>query len=184
MTTSLSVAARNLVAQDTDLLALGLVGGDTGASPLWPVWAWADTPQRRIENSQKCAIVFTEGSPWTSRNEHNTLYFPTLVVDIWADPTRNTDKSVKRYDADDKIKSVARVINRLFHTVNKSVPTGSPAWMGTPGLPRIWGTATEIQDRAGLLIVSSLHASGPNFSDMASNDGGRMGRFIYNIETP
>lgn len=184
MTTRLSVAARNLVIQDTELLALGLLGGDVGATPVWPVWVWADEPQRRIENSQKCAIVFTEGQPWTSRNEHNTAYFPTLVMDIWADPTRNSDRSVKRYDADDKIVTIARSINRLLHTVNNSVPSESPAWMGAPGMPRIWGTADEISTRTGLLVVSSLQSSGPDFNDMANNDGGRMGRYVYNVETP
>ncbi len=182
MSTRLTLAVRNFVVQDPALQALDIMGKDTGADIVWPLWVWADRPQRLIENTQKCGIVFSVGRPWTAPNGHNTMKFPTLVMDIWADPTRNSDGSVKKRDAEAKIEIVADVINKLLHNVNDALPTDAPVWMGVRGITRIWGTASEIMNRTGYFVFSSKQASGPEFSDMANNDGGQMGRYTYQLE--
>lgn len=176
--TELSLAAQRILVQDPRIAASGLVGGDA----TWPSWVFPDVPGARIENSQKCAIVLFEDVPWSDPNPHNFAEFGTLVVDIWADPTRKSDKSVRFSDAQDKIKRVAKIIARNFHLVHPSVPTGAPAYLGAVGMPRIWGTAAQVTARTGLTIVSSVQSGGPEFAPMSNNPEGWRGRYRFNVQ--
>lgn len=173
--TALTYAARNLLAQDTELTAL------LGRSLNWPTWIFADKPFVKIENSQRVLIVITQGDPWAPPNPHNTQTFPLLNVDVWADPTRNADKSVKEYDADDKIEAVVKHLNKHFHTVNVGVPYDAPAYLGTRGMPRIWGTAEQIAEKTGVVVTGSQRLDGPSLSDMRESEGTRMGRMQYGV---
>lgn len=175
----LSLAAQRILVQDPSLLATGLIGVDS----TWTQgWVFPDKPRVLIENTQKCAVVLFEDDPWTDPNPHNRAEFATLVADIWADPTRNADKSVRKEDAEDKIRAVLAVLDRNFHLVHPSVPRGAPAYLGQQGMPRIWGTAAQVAARSGLTIVESKRASGPKMNPMANNPGGYRGRVEYHIQ--
>ena len=177
--TELALSAQRILVQDPRLLASGLIGTDV----TWPPgWVFPDVPGARIENSQKCAIVIFEDAPWTDPNSHNFAEFGTLVVDIWADPTRNTDKSVRRSDAQDKITSVAKIVSRNFHLVHPSVSPTDPTHLGAVGMPRIWGTAAQVAARTGLTIVSSAQSGGPEFAPMVNNFDGWRGRYKFNVQ--
>ncbi len=175
--TTLTYAARNLLAQDTAVTAL------LGRSTKWDTWIFADQPFVKLENTQRVLIVITEQGQWQAPNPHNTARFPRMVVDIWADPTRNEDHSVQKYDADDKIEAVQKVIDRHFHTVNLDVDSQDPAYLGVKGMPRIWGNAEEIEERTGLVVTGSQRLDGPDLSDISNGNGGRMGRLVYGVAT-
>lgn len=173
------LAAQRILVQDPNLLASGLLGSDD----TWDKgWVFPEKPGATIENSQKCAIVITLGSPWTDPNPHNRAEFATLVVDIWADPTRRADKSVRFDDAQDKIVRLTKIVDQSFHIVNNSVPADAPAYLGERRMPRIWGTAQQVLDRTGITIVESSRGSGPEMAPMANNPGGYRGRLTYNVQ--
>lgn len=165
--TTLTLAVRNLLAQDVALKAL------LGRSQSWDTWIFSEEPMGvRIENTQKCLIVITENSNYDSPNEHNTMEFPRLLVDIWADPTRNADRSVKISDARTKVQPILRLVNKHLHTVHPSAPNG---------MPYIWGTAAEISAKTGVIIGGSRFLSGPEFSPVRDSEGSWMGRATYGV---
>ncbi len=168
--TELSLAARNLLAQDAGIKAL------VAKSQSWDTWIFDENPVgSKIENTSKCLIVLWEGDPWTAPNPHNTMTFPTLVVDIWADPTRNADKSIKKFDAKNKIEDIHKLVRAHFHTVDMATPQGTPF---------IWGTASEIASRTGLVVAASQLLSGPSYSPVRDSEGSWMGRYTYGVNVP
>lgn len=167
--TALSMAARNLLAQDADLRPL------LGRSVSWDTWIFSDDPVGvHIENTQKCLIVITENGTHAAPNEHNNARFPKLFVDIWADPTRNADLSVKKKDAKDKIEIILKQINKSLHTVHLSRPAGELI---------IWGTAEQIATKTGVPILGSKFLTGPDYSPVRDSEGSFMGRVTYGVNT-
>lgn len=164
--TTLSLAARNLAAQDPAVTAL------LGSSTNWATWIFSDQPYVTIENKQKVMVVITENGNHSSPNLHNTMRFPRMLVDIWADPTRNSDNSVKTPDAKDKIEAVVKVLNRLFHTVDNS---------DSRGMPLIWGTQAQIASKTGVVVLGSTQLNGPEFSPVSDSNGAWMGRVTYGV---
>jgi len=165
--TRLSLGARNLLAQDPAVRAL--VGHDS----VWTDgWIFDSNIFARIENSQKCAIVLSEVTPYTNKNAHNTMDFATLAVDVWADPTRNADGSMRRDDADEKIEAVIKAAEKHLHTVALSKPGGEF---------HRWGTAAQIADGTAIAILGSTRISGPTFTPIADTEGGVMGRYTYAV---
>lgn len=165
--TQMTLAARNLLAQDTALTPL------LGRSVTWSTWIFEDNPQGvRVENTQKCLIVVGEDRGYTSPNEHNTMRFPRLIIDIWADPTRNEDRSVKVNDAKDKIEAIAKLVNNHFHTVDPGTPQGNI---------RQWGTAEQIAAKTGVYVAGSVRREELSFSPIKDSEGSFMGRLIYGV---
>lgn len=168
--TTLSLAARNMLIQDVTLTAL------LGRSSTWSSWVFDQKPLGvKVEGTSRCLIVVNEGSPWTSPNEHNTMKFPTLLVDIWADPTRNDDKSVKHWDADTKIENIQDELDRLLHLVDPGT---------SHGMPYVWGTAAQVATQTGVVIAGCLRISGPEISPIRDSDGSFMGRLTYGVNRP
>lgn len=168
--TQLTLAIRNLLAQDEDLKAL------LGKSASWDTWIFSEEMIGvKVENTSRCLIVVAEEDTWTSPNEHNTMRFPQVFVDIWADPTRNADKSVRTLDAKDKIEAIQPLIDRHLHLVDGGT---------TEGLPRVWGTAEEIATKTGIVVTGSQRLTGPRFSPIRDSEGSWMGRYTYGINRP
>lgn len=168
--TKLSLAARNLLAQDTDLRAL--VGHDS----VWTDgWIFDQTNQNvTVENSQTCMIVCNEVAPWTASNNYSTQRFPTLRVDIWADPQRNANNSVYIDDTQDKIMAIFYILQKYFHTVDMTYGTGNMIY---------WGTEDEISSMTGVPIFGSQHMSGPSFQPIEDGNGGQMSSFSWGINS-
>ena len=167
--TLLSLAVRNTLAQDTTLKTL------LGKSPSWDTWIFDERPVGvSLEKSSKCWIVVNEESPWTVSNDHNTMTFPTIVIDIWADPTRNTggDKSVRSFDAKTKIKLIEKYVDAHLKTIDMA---------DRYGLPIVWGTAAEIAARTGIVISASQKLSGPDFQPVNDTDGAWMAKYTYGV---
>lgn len=167
MTKDLALAARNTLAADPVIRAL------VGRSTKWPDgWIFSDDIYTTLENKSKCAIVITVSGGQTP-NEHNTVRFPRMTVDVWADPTRNADLSVRVPDAKDKIQTIVEALKKHFHTVNLSDGNG---------MPRIWGTPVEVAARTGVVILGSSQSTEPDFSPIADAEGAWMGRVQYQVQ--
>lgn len=168
--TTLTLAARNYLAQDTGLKNL------LGRSPLWDTWIFDEDPLNvRVENKGTCLIVINEEDQWTSPNQHNTMKFPRLIFDVWADPTRNADRSKKLNDAKSKIEAIQKYLDKHFHRTDPATPEGMPLMLGT---------AEEIAAGTGVVITGSFRLSGPTFSPIRDTDGAFMGQFAYAINQP
>lgn len=169
--TVLSLAAKNLLVQDKELTPL------IGRSQSWGYWIFEDEPTgAKFEKTSKVLIVVSEGDAWAPSNGHNTLWFPTLYVDIWADPTRNANGSVRTPDAKDKIERIARIVDRHFHRVDSA---------DLNGMPIVWGTSEEISAKTGVIVTGSLRGSGNViYSPIRDAEGAWMGRLTYNIIRP
>lgn len=168
--TTLTLAARNYLAQDT------LLRAQLGRSVSWDTWVFDTNPLNvKVEGTSKCLIVVNEDGTWTSPNDHNTMRFPKLNIDVWADPTRNDDKSVRLWDADTKIEAIQKNLDRLLHLVDP----------GTfQGMPMIWGTASQMAAQTGVVIAGCLRLSGPDLTPIRDSDGSFMGRLTYGVNLP
>lgn len=164
--TALSLAARNYLAAQPDVIAL--LGGDT----TWSTWIFEDSPRVLVENSGSVMIVVSEDGGWAGANEYNTARFPRLLIDIWADPTRNPDGSVRKKDAKKKIDAVYKAVDKCLHLVHKSLPGG---------LSIQWGTAEQMAERTGLRIDGSVRSGEPSYDPTFDNEGGYMARVVYNV---
>lgn len=168
--TKLSLAARNTLAKDPAIRAL--VGSDN----LWTDgWVFDSSLYNVvIEGTSKCAIVVSEVGTHDIMNQHNTLKFPRLEIDIWADPTRNTDGSKRLDDADDKIEAIAKVVDNHFHLVSSDTPAGDII---------VWGSTKQITEGKGLYVAGSSRISGPDVSPIEDVEGGLMGRYVYGVHS-
>lgn len=168
--TDLSLAVRNLLAQDEGLKLL------LGKSASWDTWIFDEKPVNvKVENTSKCLIVINEADPWTTPNQHNTMKFPMIIVDIWADPTRNIDKSVQKFDAKTKIEDIQDFVDKYLHLVEPGDVNGNP---------QIWGTSAQIAAKTGVVVTGSQRLSGPSYSPIRDTDEAWMGRYTYGINKP
>lgn len=154
--TILSLAALRFLNQGEPAAALDatdLLGRDA----LWPRWIWEERIQGTIENSQKVAIVLSLNGTWTNPNSFNTLQFPRLQVDIWADPTRNSDNSVQLQDAKSKVYDTYMAIRPFLHNI-------------TPDIA-FWDTTR---------VISSLVSADPTYNPVRDGNGACMGQFFVN----
>jgi hypothetical protein len=163
--TKLVYAVRNMLVQHTEVTSL--LGIDDLDDPM----IYAYSPEATIENTGKSMIVINVESGWGA-NDHNTARFPTLVIDIWSDPTRNADLSVQKKDASLKAEAVYEAIDKLLHLVDKSVPGGGAVY---------WGTATEIANKTGIRINSSARQNEPMERPAFDNQGAVVWTVRYDV---
>lgn len=163
---------QNYLRQQEDLTEL------VGTSKNFSSWIWADKPLGKIEGYGKIApqrsalIVIVEDNGWAQPNDHNTLRFPRVYIDVWADPTRNPDGSVQMQDADDKIDAIHRKVMKYLHLVD----------MGDRnGMPVCWGTKEQMETWTGSIISSSSKNQEPVYSDVRDGNGARMGAATYGM---
>lgn len=166
--TILSLNARNQLAQRVPLTKL------LGRSQSWATWIFDERPVGvAVEGTSRCMLVINEARPFTDMNDHNTMRFPQLIVDIWADPTRDpSDKSVSVHDATRKIEAIIPHIDAVMHTVDRGSANGSIL---------IWGTAEQVAARTGSFVAGSQRIDGPDYSDVKDTDGGKMARLTYGV---
>lgn len=166
--TRLSLAVRNTLAQDPRFLEAGVA-----KSASWDVWIFDEKPVlARFEGNGKCLIVINEGAPFTPPNGHNTLSFPSLIVDIWADPDRNPDKTVLRDNAKDKIEVISKIVDSHLHRVDPG---------GVDGGYIIWGTAAQIQSKTGVLVTESKKLDVSEYTPIKDTESAWMRRSTYGV---
>jgi len=163
--TQLAYAARNLLAQFPSVTSL--LGVDELDDPM----LYPNRPEATVENTGKCLVVIRVDGGWGA-NQHNTARFPTLVVDIWADPTRNSDGSVQMQDASLKAEAVFKAIDKILHQVNNSLPGGGAIY---------WGTLTQITNKTGVRITSSSRTNDPDERPAFDDQGAVIWQVRYNV---
>lgn len=129
----------------TDLLAL--VGSDVpNGIPhfLFQYKLWTE-----IGGSESTAVVVSSDSGWAGPNLHNTLKFPRLTVEIYADPQRDAvGNATDQGDHYRRLAAVFRVIDNYLHR-----PEGGS---------QMWGT---------LRTVSSARLVEPTINLVADGNG-------------
>lgn len=165
MADRLTLSIRNYLAQQPEVREL------LGSDKTWDTWIFADKPYVKIENTGKAMIVIQIDGGWSAPNDHNTMKFPRVFVDVWADPDRNPDGSVKKPNADDKIAKVHDAVMRYLHTVN----------MNRNGKPLVWGTKQQMDTYTGVVVAGSAKQNEPEYSDVRDGNGARMASSRYGI---
>lgn len=93
---------------------IAALGTNSDGSPmLFGYNNWAE-----MEGTQStCAILSNEGG-WASPNIHNTLRFPRLELNIWADPIRDPINNLKNpHEVMLRIEAVFELFDRYLHRV-------------------------------------------------------------------
>ncbi len=151
-----SGCAAYLLAQPEIVAAVSeyLIGGVLSAG-IFQYRPWA-----KIEGSSGTAIVLTaDGGGWAAANMHNTLSFPRLTVNIWADPVRDGMRNVT--DPGEVMRrayAVQKIVDRFLHR------TGGPeVYFGT------------------LRIISSVRLTEPFTYVVADGDGLVRSQTMYAI---
>ena len=167
MTFDLALDARNFLAQQPSVTT------QLGSDSKWDTWIFSDSPFVRIENTSKVMIVITINDDWSPANDYNTTSFPRMIVDVWADPSRNSDHSVLKQDAKAKIASVYKAVDKYFHTVNNDTSSGGSVY---------WGTAAQIAAKTGTRIAKSVRLDGyPKMSPVSDGNGAFLGSVVYGL---
>jgi hypothetical protein len=164
MSAKLALAAVNYLMQQPSVT--NQVGSD--AEGPWIFW---QAPQATIENTSTSMVVINSVAGWDA-NPHNTARFPTLVVDIWTDPTRNSDDSVRKPDAALRAEAVYEALDRFLHLVNADVPGGGAVY---------WGTPEEIASKTGVRIISSERRGEPEVQPALNDEGAVIATVRYNV---
>lgn len=96
------------------------IGGQLSPG-IWGYRTWT-----RMEGGSKTAAVIAHDGGWATPNPHNTLRFPRIVLNIWADPVRDAQKN----DVDPWVQ---RRANNTFEIIDKHLHrTGGPeVWWGS-----------------------------------------------------
>jgi len=166
--TTLTNAVRGELADDPAIASL-LVTNKNG----WDVWVFPNQPFGVIENTGKALIVVNVFRGWSDKNPHNTMSFPQLTIDIWADPDRDAHHSVTNpTSAYDRIDDLKKLIDKKLHTVNLDRPGGKSI---------IWGSNAQKQRGAGVRILGSESQGEPEIRPIKDIESGKMGTLTYNV---
>lgn len=85
----------------------------------WDLFLFRDELPKRIESTQKIALVIKQQGSWTSPNIYNTARFPRLITEFWSDPTRDGKGFVvNASSARDRINDAHDYIDRFLHVVS------------------------------------------------------------------
>ncbi len=105
--------------------------------------------QTNIEGTGNTACVIDHDGGWAGPNTYNTLRFPRLVCNIWADPIRDDIQNTTDFG------EVRRRANVVFQAVDRH--------LHRPGGPDLmWG---------GVRVISSVRLTEPNIYAVPDGDG-------------
>lgn len=162
--TRLAYAARNFLLTQPSVTEL--VGADANGP-----WIFSNRPEATVENSETSLIVVSSTGGWGA-NQHNEGHFPTLIVDIWSDPSRGAMNAVVSQDAEDKAEAVYLALDKFFHMVDNSAEDGGSVF---------WGTAEQITNKTGLRIISSTRVGEPDYRPAIDDQGGVVATIRYDV---
>lgn len=126
-------------------------------------WIFDSSLSTRIENSQRCAIVVSYGGGWNVPLDGNTVRFPQVIVDIWADPTRAADNSVSVDDAREKALKIYDAVFSLLHRVKRSTDDGGAIYFG------------------GVRVITSESLGEPDLQPVIDGNGAKMLRCRFGL---
>lgn len=110
-----------------------------------------------MENTQTTACVISRAGGWAGPNLHNTMRFPRISLELWADPLRDAGNNVTDPgEVHDRIESIFKSIDRYLHR-----PQGGTVWWGdirTAGCHRLTEPIVyTVPDGNGLLRLQTFY---------------------------
>lgn len=154
-TPDLVTAAHREVSKLTDLLPLL-----TDADGRVMLWQW--DAKRTVRGTGRASMVLARRGGWAGPNRHNTIEFPKLQVEIYADDERDGGLPVATTSESFAI-DIWRYVDHIFHRPD----SGGFYWGNADGSVR---------------IVSSLRGTEPDIMDVPDGDGVVRLLATYNIE--
>lgn len=69
-----------------------------------------------LEGTQKTALVVADGGSWGSSNEHNTMEFPRIRIELYVDPIRDSMLNwTEPSEAQRRGRLIWQVIRKILH---------------------------------------------------------------------
>jgi hypothetical protein len=132
----------------------------------WPeTWVFLWEPRVPVQGTGMCSVVLSVVRAWAGANRHNSLRFPTVQVEVYADIAREPSAAPDRRSAWEKAEGVWSIVDRVCHR-----PDGGGFTWGGPN---------------GVFVVSSLRATGdPEWSEVPETDGVIRALARYDVELP
>lgn len=98
-----------------------VIGGQPGPG------IFGHSPWARIEGSSGTAVVISHEGGWAGPNLHNTLNFPRITVNVWADPMRDNGRNASNPgEVVQRAFATYRVVDKLLHRI-----AGPEVYFGT-----------------------------------------------------
>jgi hypothetical protein len=155
----LVTAARRELASHSDLTDL------LGSDATYSTWIFRWRPYVIVEGTSSAAIVLSRRAAHAAPNTHNTMRFPRLQVEIFADELRNAAGNPTRAArAEDYCESVFDVMDKYLHR-----PDAKGFYWGAEG------------DDPGLRILSSWRLDELDVVDVPDGDGMVRGLVSYGV---
>lgn len=147
----LTLAARRYLVDHTPLNTV------VGASNTFAHWVFRDRLYVSVEGTGQVAVVLAERGGWAAPNPHNTMRFPVLQVEVYADPDRAADLNpvTPAYGAESKARAVFNAVDPYLH------------WVGRVNEQYWGGTNTE----QPLRVLGCTRAAEPSVDDVPDGDG-------------
>lgn len=145
-----------------DLVSAGLVGTDSVYPAGWVFQRTRRAPAtyRNVEGTGKACVVLSDRTSWAGPNQHNTARFPTLLVEVFADASRDSQGNVVADDADRRCKQVWDGLDRIFHDA--------------ANVSHVWPL--------GLKIFSCVRWTELSIDDVPDGDGSVRGTAYYAVQ--
>lgn len=86
-----------------------------GSDPKYANWVFRNKLPTQVEGSGMVAIVLARRGEWAQPNQHNSMQFPRLRVECYADSTRDTQKRVTSEDAEDRAFDAQNLVADFLH---------------------------------------------------------------------
>lgn len=113
----------------------------------------------KVDGTGRTAIVVKHGVGWASPDTVQTIEYPVLVLDVYADPSRLVTGEINVADAEDKTWSVYRTLDRLLHTQRD-------VWWGAVGSdPGLKVISCRRHSEPVLTTQDDQHAGAPPLGD-------------------
>ena len=69
-----------------------------------------------LETTQEAALVVGDGGSWGSGNEHNTMEFPRIRIELYVDPIRDSlHNELERSETMRRGRAIWKVVDSLLH---------------------------------------------------------------------
>lgn len=114
----------------------------------------------QVQGTGRSAVVVRTAGWWSPADDVQTVEFPVLVVEFWADCTRDELGNKAQGDAEDRARAGWRVLKPLFHA---------------PPRGQVWGAVGS--DR-GVRVVASKLWQGP-FFETENDSHGSLASYGY-----
>lgn len=101
-----------------ELAATPAVTTMVGSSPEWLIWIWRWKPRVEMEGTGKRSIVISRPRPWSVPSRFHTTSFDLVVVDCYADPTRDAQGRPTKEDGEERALLLCDEVRKVMHRVD------------------------------------------------------------------